>query len=168
MFFFFLLFLTASNMLSWALYFHLSFHFLKLSEWSNCHYHFVRRAWWSWHQRCQTSRIRGCRMILNLTRHIWYTTVGHRWSDSGWSWTFRIGRITLHHDCEVAKIASKSVAGGNFSRLIGWLPAQILTLALYHRISWKEIHWVRDYGLECSCLSTLYWPTSQKSVAGDR
>ena len=35
-------------------------------------------------------------MVLNLTGHIGVTTAVRQRSDSGWSWTFRIARVTLH------------------------------------------------------------------------
>ena len=58
---------------------------------------------------CPASRIRGCGMVFNSTRHIRFTTTGHLWTDSGWSWASRIAHVTLH-DCEVAPLTSQTLA----------------------------------------------------------
>ena len=42
----------------------------------------------------QASRIPGCGMVLNSTVRNWFTTAGRPRSDSSWSWTFRIARVT--------------------------------------------------------------------------
>ena len=63
---------------------------------------------------CRAPRIRGCGMVLISTGRNRFTTAGFCLrSDSGWSWTFRIARMTLH-DCEVAPLISQTFARAIF------------------------------------------------------
>ena len=62
---------------------------------------------------CQASRIRGCKMVLDPTRRNRFTTAGRVRTDSGWSWTFWIARVTLHEG-EVAPPTSQTQARAIF------------------------------------------------------
>ena len=64
---------------------------------------------------CQASRIWGSGMVLQLnsTGRNRITTAGCLRTDSGWSWTFWITRVTLH-DCQVAPLMSQTPARAIF------------------------------------------------------
>ena len=69
-------------------------------------------------------------MVLNTTGRNRFTTAGHLRCDSGWSWTFRIARVTVH-DCKVALLTSQTLARAIFGGcLFDRLPVRIPTLDL--------------------------------------
>ena len=111
---------------------------------------------------CQASRMQGCRIVLNSTgRNMFSTGVGVR-NDSGWSWTFRIARVTLH-DCEVAPLVPQKLAHAIFFAvcLIVFqyeIWRRTLTIEFYG----KKVYQIRAYGLGVqfsfnTCLTDSVW-----------
>ena len=103
-----------------------------------------------WRHRCRVSSIWGCWMILNSTCPIRFTMAGRPRNDSGWSWTFRLGRVTLH-GCKAAPTVSQLVAHAVFllsvwpsSRLIFVLESSPSNIMERNR-SDQNLRW-------CSCL----------------
>ena len=81
---------------------------------------------------CQASRIRGCKMVLDPTRRNRFTTAGRVRTDSGWSWTFWIARVTLHEG-EVALPTLQTLARAIFSLSVWPTFVRISTSGLHHR-----------------------------------
>ena len=111
----------------------------------------ARIASWS-----QASRIWGCGMVLNSTERNMFTTAGAEQNVSGWSWTCRIARATLH-DFVVAQLRpgshvpffSSSVWASSSSTFdVGPLPSD----------STKKIYQIWAYDFVCSFPLTLYQP----------
>ena len=97
------------------------------------------------HHLCQVSRIRGSRMVLNSTAWNRFTTARRLRSDSGWSWTFRIARMTLH-DCEVVPLTSQTIACAIFfRRLFDRLPRSNFKLGPSQLDFADKICQIRDY-----------------------
>ena len=81
-------------------------------------------------------------MILNSTGRIRLSTADRLWIDSGWSWTFRIARVTVHEG-EVVPLTSQTLAFGFFCCLFDCLPVRISTSGLHHQTQWKNFFLTR-------------------------
>ena len=67
-----------------------------------------------------------------------YCAVSRLRSDSGWSWTFRIARVSLHN-CEVAPLTSQTFVRAIFCCLFNRLSLRISTLDIHHRVLRKNL-----------------------------
>ena len=90
-------------------------------------------------------------MVLNSTGRNRFTPAGRVQSDSGWSWTFRIARVTLH-DGQVAPLTSQKLARAIFAVCLTVFPSEIRPLALtidyYERILYQiRVH---DFAVQFS------------------
>ena len=120
------------------------------------------------HNRCQASRIWGCAMILNSTVRPRFTAVVLLRSESGWSWTLRIGPGTLHgHKVAPITIMYTTIGGSTwhavffFALQFDHLFIQILTSDLHYQILWKEICQIRYFGFVVKSPLTFFPPTFQ-------
>ena len=96
-------------------------------------------------------------MVLNSTGHTRFTAVGGLRTDSGWSWTFRIARVTLHEG-EVASLTSQTLARAIFFHCLTIVLFEFrpptLNLGLYGKKSIRSELMI----LECSFLQCgKYW-----------
>ena len=97
------------------------------------------------HNRCQASRIWGCGMILNSTVRPRFTAVVLLRSESGWSWTLRIGPGTLHGH-KVAPLGPVRIR--HSSHDFGWQSSHSVDLAGWQAkmasieiwIPWRDAH----------------------------
>ena len=93
---------------------------------------------------CQVSRIRGRRMVFNLTGRIWFTMAGRLRSDSGWSWTLQNNFVALHV-CEVAPLMSQMLEFAIFSLSVWPFSRSIFDLRPSPLDSTKKIYQIRAY-----------------------
>ena len=78
------------------------------------------------------------------------TTLGGLQSDSGWSWTCRIARVTIHDD-KVAPLTSQTLACALFSpSVFDRLPLEVLTWDLHRRILRQKPERSEIMILDCS------------------
>ena len=108
-------------------------------------------------------------MVLNSTGRNRFTTASRVRIDSGWSWIFRIARLTLHN-CKMAPLTSQTLAHAIFFCCrFDRLPVRISTSDLHHQILLTKIYQIRSklMVLECSFLFFFFFIVRDSWAAWD-